>query len=115
MFAQLLRDFGLIRVADMAGEGAMQSLLFCIIVHLPIEGTGLFGYANPLDHDRDVACAADVEEDPDKGVKEAFSEIRQVVTGQGDDEGVTYNLGTFPAMSCSILPCRDCCPKCVDR
>ena len=27
MFAQLLRDFGVIRVAEMAGEGAMQGLI----------------------------------------------------------------------------------------
>ena len=27
MFAQLLRDFGLIRVAEMAREGAMQGLI----------------------------------------------------------------------------------------
>ena len=34
-----------------------------------------------------IAHVTDKEEDPDKDVKEAFSEIRQVVTGQGDREG----------------------------
>ncbi|CAK0780794.1 hypothetical protein CVIRNUC_005177 [Coccomyxa viridis] len=48
MFARLLRDFGMVRVAEMAGE--------------------------------------DKQDDPDEHVKEAFTEIRQVVTGQGDEK-----------------------------
>ena len=34
MFAQLLRDFGLIRVAEMASEGAMQGLFEASRLHL---------------------------------------------------------------------------------
>ena len=30
----------------------------------------------------------DKQEDPDEHVKEAFTEIRQVVTGQGDEKGM---------------------------
>ena len=44
--------------------------------------------------EKSIACTADTEEDPDRGVKEAFSEIRQVVTGQGDRAGARHHLNT---------------------
>ena len=56
-----------------------------------------------------------MEEDPDKGVKEAFSEIRQVVTGQGDKEGVRYDLKNLSPLSSDFLPDHAFCPKIMNR
>ena len=59
--------------------------------------------------------ATDMEEDPDKGVKEAFSEIREVVTGTGDRDGARKQLKPLSTLKPSILPCHATCPRSVDR
>lgn len=89
MFARLLRDFGMVRVAEMAGEG---------VPFYHLRATLKDNYC-PVSHQAYVVvllCIArlpdsspDKQDDPDEHVKEAFTEIRQVVTGQGDEKGDT--------------------------
>ena len=59
--------------------------------------------------------ATDMEEDPDKGVKEAFSEIREVVTGTGDRDGAKRQSRFLSTMKLGALTCRATCPRSVDR
>ena len=48
----------------------------------------------------------DKQDDPDEHVKEAFTEIRQVVTGQGDEKGDTLTHAFTGPMSRSMAYIR---------